>query len=94
MEFGQLQLNYIDWEFQDGKEKAALLEQYHLPIWVMEPLRGGRLARLSAEEAAPLKGPAPRGTHPRLGLPFPPVHPRRPPSSSPACPTALRWRTT
>ncbi len=55
MEFCQLQLNYIDWEFQDGKDKAALLEQYHLPIWVMEPLRGGRLARLSEAEAAPLK---------------------------------------
>ena len=70
MEFGQLQLNYIDWEFQDGKEKAALLEQYHLPIWVMEPLRGGRLARLSAEEAAPLKALRPEEPIPAWAFRF------------------------
>lgn len=29
MEFCQLQLNYIDWTFQGGKEKVELLEQYH-----------------------------------------------------------------
>ena len=39
MEFCQLQLNYIDWTFQGGKEKVELLEQYHIPVWVMEPLR-------------------------------------------------------
>ena len=55
MEFCQLQLNYIDWVFQGGKEKVALLEQYGIPVWVMEPLRGGRLARLSEREAAVLR---------------------------------------
>ena len=55
MEFCQLQLNYIDWIFQGGKEKVALLEQYGIPVWVMEPLRGGRLARLSEQEAAVLR---------------------------------------
>ena len=55
MEFCQLQLNYIDWSFQNGREKVALLDSYHIPVWVMEPLRGGRLARLSEAESAPLK---------------------------------------
>ena len=55
MEFCQLQLNYIDWTFQGGKEKVELLEQYHIPVWVMEPLRGGRLARLSEKESAVLQ---------------------------------------
>ena len=59
MEFCQLQLNYIDWIFQDGKEKVELLGQYHIPVWVMEPLRGGRLARLTEAEAAPLKAMRP-----------------------------------
>ena len=59
MEFCQLQLNYIDWVFQNGKEKTELLEQYHIPVWVMEPLRGGRLVRLSEEEAAPLRALCP-----------------------------------
>ena len=55
MEFCQIQLNYLDWTFQDAKAKVELLEEYHLPVWVMEPLRGGRLARLSPQEAAPLQ---------------------------------------
>ena len=48
MEFCQIQLNYLDWEFQHGKEKAALLNELHIPVWVMEPLRGGKLAKLDA----------------------------------------------
>ncbi len=40
MEFCQLQLNYIDWTFQNGREKVDLLGEYHIPVWVMEPLRG------------------------------------------------------
>lgn len=49
MEFCQIQLNYLDWSFQDAKAKAELIQSFHLPIWVMEPLRGGKLAKLSAE---------------------------------------------
>ena len=70
MEFSQLQLNYIDWEFQDCKAKVELLEQYHIPVWVMEPLRGGRLARLSEEEAAPLKAMRPEETVPAWAFRF------------------------
>ncbi len=55
MEFCQLQLNYLDWTFQNGKDKVALLDQHHIPVWVMEPLRGGRLAKLSPEYEAQLK---------------------------------------
>ena len=52
MEFCQLQLNYLDWSFQNAKGKVELLKEWKLPVWVMEPLRGGRLAKLSdaAEE--------------------------------------------
>ena len=46
MEFCQLQLNYLDWTFQHGKEKVELLKEYGIPVWVMEPLRGGKLANL------------------------------------------------
>ena len=55
MEFCQLQLNWLDWEFQGGKEKAALLQEWNIPIWVMEPLRGGKLAALPEEDAAMLR---------------------------------------
>lgn len=54
MEFGQLQLNYIDWEFQDSKSKVELLSSYNIPVWVMEPLRGGKLASVSDEDAQKL----------------------------------------
>ncbi len=52
MEFCQLQLNYLDWTFQDAEGKAKLLAEYDIPVWVMEPLRGGRLCRLSDKETA------------------------------------------
>lgn len=55
MEFCQLQLNYLDWSFQDGKEKVALLKEYQLPVWVMEPLRGGRLCTLPNKYEKQLK---------------------------------------
>lgn len=46
MEFCQIQLNYIDWTFQDAKAKLELLKEYGIPVWVMEPVRGGKLAKL------------------------------------------------
>ena len=70
MEFCQLQLNYVDWTFQHDREKMALLDQYRIPVWVMEPLRGGRLARLSEEEAAPLKAMRPDETVPAWAFRF------------------------
>lgn len=54
MEFGQIQLNWFDWEFQNAREKAELLKEYHIPVWVMEPLRGGKLASLPEQYAAKL----------------------------------------
>jgi predicted aldo/keto reductase-like oxidoreductase len=56
MEFCQLQLNYLDWTFQRDKEKAELLAEYDIPVWVMEPLRGGKLAKLAEPDEAILKG--------------------------------------
>ena len=46
MEFCQLQLNYVDWTLQDAKGKVALLKEWNIPVWVMEPVRGGKLAKL------------------------------------------------
>ena len=50
MEFCQIQLNYIDYEFQDAKAKIEYLNSLNIPVWVMEPIRGGRLANLSEIE--------------------------------------------
>ena len=54
MEFCQIQLNWLDWSFQDAKAQVELIREYNLPIWVMEPLRGGKLASLSQENSAKL----------------------------------------
>ena len=55
MEFCQIQLNWLDWSFQDAEGKVALLKEYNIPVWVMEPLRGGKLAKLDAQDEAALK---------------------------------------
>lgn len=56
MEFCQVQLNYVDWTFQDAKAKIELLDEYKIPVWVMEPLRGGKLAKLPKAATEKLKG--------------------------------------
>lgn len=55
MEFCQIQLNYLDWTLQDANEKVKLLNKYNIPIWVMEPVRGGKLAVLNEENTKKLK---------------------------------------
>lgn len=55
MEFCQIQMNWLDWEFQGARDKVELLKEYKIPVWVMEPLRGGRLASLSEADTAKLK---------------------------------------
>lgn len=64
MEFCQIQLNYLDWEFQDAKKKVELLNEWNIPVWVMEPLRGGKLASFSAEDEGKLKALRPEETIP------------------------------
>ena len=70
MEFCQLQLNWLDWDFQDAKAKVAMLREWNIPVWVMEPLRGGRLAKLPAEDAAKLRVMRPDETVPAWSFRF------------------------
>lgn len=49
MEFCQLQINWLDWKFQNAEEKVELCKSYNIPVWVMEPVRGGKLVSLSPE---------------------------------------------
>ena len=56
MEFCLLQINYLDWTLQDAKAKYELLTAWNIPIFVMEPLRGGALCKLTEEQLAPLGG--------------------------------------
>ena len=70
MEFGQLQLNYMDWHFQKAKEKAELLQKSGVPIWVMEPLRGGKLAKADEHMTKELSTMRPEETVPAWAFRF------------------------
>ena len=70
MEFCQLQINYLDWTFQDAKEKVALLNEWNIPVWVMEPLRGGKLAKLDPKYEEKLKALRPEEEIPAWAFRF------------------------
>lgn len=54
-DFAQLQINYFDWCFAATKEEYQVLTERNIPIIVMEPIRGGRLAALSPDAEEILK---------------------------------------
>ncbi|MBQ9189204.1 MAG: aldo/keto reductase, partial [Clostridia bacterium] len=70
LDFCQIQLNWLDWTLQNGKQKYELLTARNLPIIVMEPLRGGKLANLPADEAALLTAERPSDTPAAWGFNF------------------------
>ena len=70
MEFCQLQINWFDWKFQKAKEKVDMLREYGIPVWVMEPLRGGRLVNLGEEDEAKLRAVRPDESIPAWSFRF------------------------
>ena len=46
-DFVQIQLNYYDWLYGDARELYEILAGAGIPIMVMEPVRGGLLAKLN-----------------------------------------------
>ncbi len=70
MEFCQIQLNWLDWTLQDAKGKVKLLSEYDIPVWVMEPVRGGRLCKLDETSEKRLKEMRPDESIPAWGFRF------------------------
>lgn len=62
MEFGMIQLNYLDYSFQYAKEKVDLLNSRNIPIWAMEPLRGGMLSKMPSAQFGSLEALRPGST--------------------------------
>ena len=58
-DFAQLQINYFDWKYARTKEEYEILTRLNIPVIVMEPVRGGRLAALTPECEAMLKAAHP-----------------------------------
>ncbi len=69
LEFVQLQLNYFDWDYIDAKALYNLARKYNKPIMVMEPLRGGMLAKPLSPEARTYLDAA-GASYPSYGLRF------------------------
>ncbi len=70
MEFCQIQLNWLDYSFQHADQKMKLIAAHGLPIWVMEPLRGGSLATVEAEHMEKLMQHNPAAKAPEWGFRF------------------------
>ena len=51
MEFCLIQLNYLDWTLQEARKKYQILTERGIPVWVMEPVRGGKLANLNEADS-------------------------------------------
>lgn len=58
-DFIQIQLNYLDWNLQNAKKLYEMISARNIPIIVMEPVRGGRLASLSDKANAALRAKRP-----------------------------------
>ena len=59
MDFCQIELNYVDWTLQQANLLVEELNRRGMPIWVMEPVHGGKLAKLDEECEAKLRAARP-----------------------------------
>lgn len=69
-QFAQLQINYYDWSTQNAKGNYECLERRGVPCMVMEPVGGGRLARLPENAEKLLRSRAPNESAVSLAMRF------------------------
>lgn len=69
-DFAQLQINYYDWNYADTMKEYQILTDRNIPIMVMEPVRGGKLATLSEDAEAVLKAVHPEWSSASWALRF------------------------
>ena len=67
-DFCQIQYNYMDTQEQAGDRGYVLAEKMGVPMVVMEPVKGGRLARLPEEAQEVLKEAAPERSIPSWAM--------------------------
>lgn len=72
VDFVQLQVNYFDWENPRVQSRGCLevARAHGVPVIVMEPVKGGRLASLTDAAAAPLRALDPAATPSSWALRF------------------------
>ena len=69
----QLQINYLDWDSPVIQSRAnyEVARKYNKEVFVMEPIKGGRLIELPKEAHAKIKKECPDETSASLALRFP-----------------------
>ncbi|MBQ6335028.1 MAG: aldo/keto reductase [Erysipelotrichaceae bacterium] len=72
MEFVQLQINYLDWESEwiRSRECYEVCVKHDKPVVVMEPVKGGTLAKIPAEAAEAFKKQDPAMSIPSWAIRF------------------------
>lgn len=65
-----IQLNYLDWKLLDGCSQYEILKEHNIPVWVMEPMKGGILSALNEEAAGILKAESPSASISSWGFRF------------------------
>ncbi len=70
LDFCQLEVNWFDWTYEKAAGSVALLREYGVPLWVMEPLRGGKLARIGEKYVSELNKLRPDETVPAWSFRF------------------------
>lgn len=72
VEFVQLQINYIDWEDEhvQSRKNYEVCKKYGKPVIVMEPVKGGTLAKLPADIDKIFKDADPSASAPSWALRF------------------------
>lgn len=69
-DFCQIQLNYMDTDYQAGLKGYKLAEEKHIPVVIMEPLKGGRLSN-PPKEVLELKNKVTKNSPSQLALKYP-----------------------
>lgn len=75
-DFAQIQMNYYDWVYGNAAKEYEILASRNIPIMVMEPVRGGRLATLTPEVRRMLQTAHPDWSMAQWALRFVKSHPQ------------------
>lgn len=74
-DFAQIQMNYLDWKNQNAEEQYQILTDAGIPVIVMEPVRGGKLADVSPDIEAMFKKASPDSSVASWAMRFVASHP-------------------
>ena len=61
-DFCQIQLNFVDWDAQNAKRMYEFLTSKDIPVIIMEPLQGGKLATLTPAAVEVLRKADPKAS--------------------------------